>query len=125
MINVTNPLTVIVVVVVVATIGYILNKIFYVVIVEGESMMPTYKNGNILFAMKYVSPSQLQIGKVYVFHSPVGRVAIKRLTRYTEISGDKCCFFEGDNFNNSLDSRNYGYVSHHKIIAVVFGGKKK
>lgn len=101
----------------------ILGFIFPLVTIHGNSMYPTYVNGQKLRARRITSYEKLQIGAVYVFYSPVeeDKILIKRLTALsgTNYSRNVLCYFLGDNTDDSFDSRDFGYVSRKKIIAKI------
>lgn len=81
-----------------------------VVRVDGDSMFPTLKDKRIYLG-KY--NYDLQVDKIYIYYNPQGIPVIKRL----KFIKDGKCYFVGDNSNNSIDSRHYGYVSTENIIA--------
>ena len=87
--------------------------------VYGTSMLPTFKEGNILICTRIFTDA-LEKGEIYIFKSPSGRLAIKRLMK-AKLNPDLTfdCWFEGDNFAESYDSRNYGYINEEKIVAKV------
>ena len=86
------------------------NKRLYMRFIKGNSMYPTFNAGEAFFiSSKYT----LQEGKVYVFLSPLNNTpVVKRLHRIR--NGD--LYFVGDNTNDSLDSKDYGYVSTKAVI---------
>lgn len=98
-------------------------------IVEGESMYPTLKEGETLRAMRLnkVDKRFLIPGMIYVFHiydcdKENGKpyYFIKRLDHiYVKPNGEIMCYFLGDNSDNSNDSRHFGYVSASNVIAMV------
>lgn len=97
---------------------------FFIVIVVGNSMQPSMKDGEIHFCRRFIFSKKKRdlhkyIGRVFVFYPPYvydepNHFVIKRLTK---ISNDKC-FFEGDNKKDgeSYDSRHFGFVSTDKIV---------
>lgn len=96
---------------------------FPLVTVHGDSMFPTYRDGQKLRARRVNRFEKLQIGAVYVFYSPCekDKVLIKRLDTIsgTNYSYSALCYFLGDNAENSFDSRAFGYVPRNKIIAKI------
>lgn len=96
---------------------------FPLVTVYGNSMFPTYEDGQKLRARRLSRFEKLQIGAVYVFYSPCekGKVLIKRLDTIsgTDYSCSALCYFLGDNAENSFDSRAFGYVPRKNIIAKI------
>lgn len=93
---------------------------FDLVLVEGRSMLPTFKDGDLRLAVTIRSPKKhkFQIGKIYVFKSPYDdeRWVIKRLININR-SGE--LYFVGDNPSESYDSRDYGFVSPDRVRARV------
>ena len=91
----------------------ILYYVFPVIQVCGDSMYPTFKDGDIIIGCRLCS---IERNEVYVFHPPVGeKYVIKRLTQVSSTTNK--LFFEGDNPDHSYDSRMYGYVARDKVVA--------
>jgi signal peptidase I len=106
--------------------------VFDVMIAQGNSMIPSVKNGAVLlvfkpgyglrlpgassYLLRWAKPGR---GDVVVFYTPLGELAVKRCG---EIRGD---FFIalGDNGSQSYDSRTYGPVPNDNIIGRVLGVK--
>lgn len=79
--------------------------------VQGDSMKPTLKNGQIVVSLQSRS---FRAGQVVVAH--VGqREVIKRITK---IENGRV-FLEGDNTKQSTDSRNYGSVLDTNVSGIV------
>ena len=92
----------------------LLIYIFPIIQVCGISMSPTFNDGDIILGCRLCH--HLKSGEVYIFTPPVGeKYVIKRLTLISCITGK--LFFEGDNPDNSYDSRMYGYISRDKVVA--------
>lgn len=93
---------------------------FDLVLIEGRSMFPTFKDGDLRIARILYFPKlhKFKVGGVYVFKSPYDddRWVIKRLQK---ISSSGELFFVGDNPPESYDSRDYGYVSPTRVRAQV------
>lgn len=100
--------------VLVVSLIYLLYKYPYVQVV-GESMLPTYKNGQLLKAKRLSKTETLTVGNVYVFKAPYNKVVIKRLNY---IDSNRL-FFIGDNIQCSFDSRSYGYIPRENVIAEI------
>ncbi|MDP6865923.1 MAG: S26 family signal peptidase [Candidatus Poseidoniaceae archaeon] len=85
------------------------------VVVNGDSMWPTLKDGETISALPYHS-QPLEVGDIVVFYDPrdESRICIKRLKR---IESDGY-FVEGDNPDPtaSSDSHNYGLIDQRLII---------
>lgn len=103
-------------IIIVAVVAF-LFYVFPFIQVCGDSMYPTFHNGDIILGCRLFS---FKIGVVYVFTPPIppteeGGYVIKRLTHISPQTGK--LFFKGDNADHSYDSRMYGYVSREKVIA--------
>jgi hypothetical protein len=92
---------------------------FTIVRINGDSMYPTFKDGQIrLLDRKFISENLDQIerdtepflNRIYVYQSPTGSVVIKRLVYISMNTMGLNFWFEGDNADNSEDSRHYGFV---------------
>lgn len=107
----------------------ILCYLFPIIETEGRSMLPTYKSGAYLLGMRLFKYKRLQLGKCYVYtrydEEGEAHVVIKRLKQYTHINNITYCYFEGDNKDESYDSRHYGYINAENIIAKVLWQIKK
>lgn len=99
------------------------NFYFPRITVYGNSMYPTYIDGQKLRAKRITRFEKLQIGAVYVFYAPddEDKALIKRLVyiHKSNYSHIEYCYFLGDNAIESRDSRKFGYVSRKNIIAKV------
>lgn len=94
--------------------------LFPTVTVKGNSMFPTYLDGQKLRSRRIIRFEELEKDAVYVFYAPTGRINIKRLKYIINTTEHKeYCFFLGDNQQYSTDSRKYGYVNRKNIIAKV------
>ena len=91
----------------------LLYFLFPIIQVCGDSMYPTFKDGDIVLGCRLFT---IKRNAVYVYHPPVGeKYVIKRLTQVSPTT--KKLFFEGDNSDYSYDSRMYGYISRDKVVA--------
>jgi phage repressor protein C with HTH and peptisase S24 domain len=94
---------------------------FPLIRVCGNSMSPTYRDGQFLVSTTLFK--RYTVNSVYVFYSPFsGQIVIKRLVRVEE-NGD--LYFEGDNTLDSTDSRTYGAVSRNSVIAKILFTKRR
>ncbi|MGD8373579.1 MAG: S26 family signal peptidase [Candidatus Woesebacteria bacterium] len=84
--------------------------------IVGASMLPSFKPGRLVLALRCKNP---KIGDV-VIAKINEREVIKRVFSYNK-SG---YFLLGDNILHSTDSRKYGFVPANKIIGRVIGGRK-
>lgn len=79
--------------------------------VSGESMEPTFHNGDRLFSNFFDTP---EINDVIIFDclskcTNDGNL-ITLIKRLDKINDQGCYWVEGDNKNHSFDSRNYGWL---------------
>lgn len=79
--------------------------------VEGDSMLPTYRPGDVLLGLRWARP---RVGRVIVAWLE-DRPIIKRVTRI-EPAG---VWLEGDNVAASVDSRRYGHFAADTFEAVI------
>lgn len=108
----------------------LLTHLFPIVEVVGESMHPTYKNGEFILSFSFFRKKKIKIGDVLVFKAPYEmgevRILIKRVmgVRY---EGEKltALYLVGDNRDHSFDSRNYGYVDIDLVISKVIRPRKR
>lgn len=93
-------------------VGMNANKPLFIRRVVGKSMSPMLMPDKLIFAssmFRYVMPGQV----VIVEHE--GKQKVKRIER---IENDKI-FVIGDNLEASTDSRHFGWLEPHQIIAIV------
>ena len=114
------------IIVVVILIGICLLYAFPFAKVQGRSMYPTFKEGGLLLATRLFNRNKLEIGKVYVYKriDEDGReyLVVKRLTNIVSLPHkgfNYLLYFEGDNAEESYDSRQYGFINAENIIAKV------
>ncbi len=104
--------------------------VFTVYRVDGESMLPTFKNGKLLPV--FIVPGQTYKVDDVVVLEYVGERSVKFVKRITAVPGDSVIFqgksvtlekdqffVEGDNRDFSTDSRTYGPVSKEQFIGKV------
>lgn len=100
-------------------------KTQHFIIVVGDSMTPSYNNGDILFATSFFRAKNLKVGDVMVFRPPIAssdevKFVIKRISHIIKNTDGKLYFyFLGDNQAVSFDSRRYGYVPKDRLVAKV------
>lgn len=110
-------------------ISFLAVKRFTLVKVEGISMLPTYKDGKLLLLDREQSPyhdvffsmRDSNVGECYVIINPLtNSYNIKRLIHVEKMeTGAYMYWFEGDNKENSIDSRTYGFVSQEYIVGKI------
>lgn len=86
--------------------------------VSGVSMLPTLEEGDILLSTRLYS--DLKVGDVVVVRL-LDKVVIKRI----KIKKGQMLFLEGDNKNQSCDSRHYGYINEKRVVSKVLSRKVK
>ena len=106
--------------------------IFPLAKVNGRSMLPTFKDGSLLLTTRLFNRDKLKIGDIYVYKriNEDGQeiAVVKRLTNITSLpyeDYDNLLFFEGDNPEESYDSRHYGFINAEDIIAKVLWQVRK
>lgn len=84
--------------------------------VSGVSMQPTLQDGQ--FLILNTLDKDIEIGDIVVVKPLVcagGKIIIKRVTNIQ----DNKVFVEGDNKDNSLDSRTFGWINKDSIMGVI------
>ena len=104
--------------------------IFPIIQVCGDSMFPTYTDGETLLSYRLLDKNTLKSGDVVLAYSPTEkkkRIIVKRVMRVKkDYNGNvKEVFLVGDNKEVSYDSRYYGYVSVKKVFAKVKDQRKR
>ena len=87
--------------------------------VVGDSMFPTYQNGEVLWGTKFFKKSSLKIGDVVVYKAPTedSEIVIKRIAHIKgNVLGEMFLYCVGDNEDVSYDSRYYGYVPVDRVL---------
>ena len=104
----------------------VFNYLFPLIQVCGDSMYPTYFDGEIIFGTKLYRKSKLKKGDVIIYKSPnENRTVIKRIDHIiTDIRGDLRFYCLGDNSEHSYDSRSYGYVSSIRLVCKVINQRR-
>ena len=97
---------------------YLFNKHYAFGIVEGFSMMPEFKHRELFFVRRNYS---LKEGKVYLIKVE-DFVAIKRLKQIglNQRTAEVKLWFLGDNLEDSIDSRYWGWIERDKVIGEVY-----
>ncbi|MEI8223361.1 MAG: S26 family signal peptidase [Actinomycetes bacterium] len=84
--------------------------------ISGRSMLPTFQDGTVLYFRG--GATLRRVGQIVLIEreSYPGIFYIKRITSITS----EGIWVEGDNLEESTDSRKWGYLSPEEIIAVAF-----
>jgi signal peptidase I len=115
------------IIIIVAILGvsmWVVNKYFYEFVrVNGQSMYPTLKDGDVVLLKKHLKEKDMQAQKIYVYISPNKKLVIKRCISLIDIYNDLYIWFEGDNKDYSVDSRKYGGISFSlvqgKVVKII------
>lgn len=101
------------------------------IVVDGESMLPGLRSGQIVWCEARPANSELRIGDIVVFSAaasqgdPSGELGIKRIIALgTVIDGrsgleEPSCEVRGDNSSHSADSRHFGPVPLRNVVGRV------
>lgn len=89
--------------------------LFRPVVVQGESMEPTLENGDTLICNTLKTP---QIGDIVVIY-PGEEVGNHYIIKRVISVQDEKIFVQGDNSENSYDSREFGWINFEKVLGVV------
>jgi len=86
-------------------------------IVSGNSMMPSLKEGDILFFKIYKEgKSKPKLGQIVIFNHPLKNIiCIKRISAVNHNNIEVL----GDNFEFSEDSNKFGLIKNKLIIGIV------
>jgi len=79
--------------------------------VEGLSMLPTFSHGNIVVGWRFRQP---RVGDVVI----AKHHRIELIKRVSKLQEGKV-FLLGDNATESTDSRQFGWLPSHAVVAVV------
>ncbi|MCD9188740.1 MAG: nickel-type superoxide dismutase maturation protease [Pyrinomonadaceae bacterium] len=94
------------------------HKIFRV---EGDSMLPILKNGDLVLINLNFDP---KIGDIVLADHPFKK-SVKILKRVKEITAENRYFLIGDNPNESTDSRSFGTILRKDILGKIEAKVKK
>lgn len=117
----------VIIILLIVVVFYILHYLFPVIQVCGDSMYPTYFDGEILIGTRIYKENNLEVGDIVLYDSPTekGRTVIKRIDHFmNDHDGKLYIYCLGDNTGHSYDSRAYGYVSSKNIVCKVFDQRR-
>ncbi|MDC3121734.1 nickel-type superoxide dismutase maturation protease [Prochlorococcus sp. AH-716-J21] len=88
-----------------------------IAIINGESMLPNLKEGDIVFFKKYKkNKSKLKNRQIVIFNHPFKNInLIKRINSINQNNIEVL----GDNLEFSEDSNKFGLINNEKIIGIV------
>ena len=86
-------------------------------------MLPTLKEGDIVFFKKYIkNKSLLKVGQIVIIYHPLKNIRlIKRVKNIIKNSIEVL----GDNIEYSDDSNKFGLINNEKVIGIVTSKIKK
>ncbi|WP_225866787.1 nickel-type superoxide dismutase maturation protease [Prochlorococcus marinus] len=91
--------------------------------VKGQSMLPTLKEGDMVFFKKYIKKkSLLKAGQIVIIYHPLKNI---RLIKRVKIVGKNSIEVLGDNIEYSNDSNKFGLINNEKVIGIVTSKIKK
>lgn len=103
--------------------------VFPLVNVCGNSMFPTYHDGEIILSRRIFRKNKIKPGDVMVFKHPTvkNRLLIKRVSEvFRDKKGEvQSIYFLGDNAPDSYDSRNFGYVLVEDLVSKIIKPRRK
>ena len=116
-----------VIILIIAVVAIILIYSFPIVYICGNSMYPTYKDGEKILSTRLFFPDNLKVGDVVIFIPPSKthdevQFVIKRVQH---IKDNGKFFLVGDNLDGSYDSRDYGYVDKSHLISKAIKSRPK
>ena len=116
-----------VIILIIAVVAIILIYSFPIVYICGNSMYPTYKDGEKILSTRLFFPDNLKVGDVVIFIPPSKthdevQFVIKRVQH---INDNGKFFLVGDNLDGSYDSRDYGYVDKSHLISKAIKSRPK
>ena len=87
------------------------------VVIRGDSMWPSYRDGEIIECQKYIGQNILK-GDIVVFNHPL-KSKVTCVKRVTSVENDSL-FVEGDNPDPtaSEDSHNFGPIALSKVLGI-------
>lgn len=115
----------VVTVVVVAGVFCVLHHVFPIIQVIGDSMYPTYLDGEIIVGTRLFRKSKLKKGDVVLYVCPTdNKTVIKRIDCVEKRSNGLYIYCLGDNPPKSHDSRYYGFVSSKNLVCKVINQRR-
>lgn len=117
----------IILVIVIICLVYLAFRFFFPVIqVCGDSMFPTYKDGEVLLSRRVFSRKKVQKGDVivYLMHENGERNVIKRVADIKMVENNLSFYCLGDNPKESYDSRYYGYIPSAWLVCKPFNQRR-
>ena len=86
-----------------------------IVRVEGNSMLPTLKDGDIVSVNSNAKPAK----NIIVLANHPYKQSVKIIKRISKIDENGNCFLLGDNPTESTDSRTFGVISPKNVLGII------
>lgn len=103
----------------------VLHYLFPIIQVIGDSMYPTYFDGEIIVGTRLFRKSKLKKGDVILYVCPTDdKTVIKRIDSVDVRTSSRFFYCLGDNPPKSYDSRYYGYVSSKNLVCKVIDQRR-
>ena len=117
---------VVIIVLLIVVVLCVLYYLFPVIQVCGDSMYPTYRDGEFIVGTRLYRKRNLKKGDVILYRSPTdeNRIVIKRVDRSTVDFNNLYFYCLGDNKENSYDSRMYGFISSKSLVCKVIDQRR-
>ena len=105
---------------------FVLYYLFPLIQVCGNSMYPTYRDGEVLIGTKLYKKHNIKKGDVILYRSPSdnNRTVIKRVDHFIIDNNNLYFYCLGDNSDNSYDSRMYGFISSKSLVCKVINQRR-
>lgn len=117
---------IIAIIAVLVIVSVLLLYLFPLIKIDGDSMFPTYSEGEVILGSRLFNKNNCKSGKVYIIllkndENNEPYYIVKRLSHidYDPVTGNPLYFFLGDNLRVSADSRVFGYFKPNQIVARV------
>ena len=104
-----------------------LHHVFPLIQVIGDSMYPTYLDGQVIIGCRLFRRKKRKVGEVVIYRSPEenGRkIVIKRVAGVNVAFNQVTYYCLGDNADHSYDSRYYGAISSENLVCRVLNQRR-
>ncbi|MFP4179688.1 MAG: S26 family signal peptidase [Spirochaetaceae bacterium] len=104
------------------TVSLLISAMFDIHTVSGSSMSPSLKKNETVIVFRWafglqppfihryiVQWGNVQVGDVLILREPENHTRVLKRCAGIDVEGGRC-YVLGDNFDNSRDSRHYGYI---------------
>ena len=105
----------------------VLYYLFPLIQVCGDSMYPTYLDGQVIIGCRLFRRKKRKVGEVVIYRSPEenGRkIVIKRVAGVNVAFNQVTYYCLGDNSDHSYDSRYYGAISSENLVCRVLNQRR-